>query len=188
MSKKEPASLNRNTDKYVFALLLQQSVELLINLSAVPGPLRAWQDPRKGAEEDTGSHSSKDVHRGMCFPLRSYQVPLTLLPSKRGCSSAWTGHNSFHTIFPTKGWGSYGNTVCLSVFLPVPVVGADSQVSYRSLSKCAPIPLVSNHSTPVWTTTCSHWALLHCAVIKKSWVLFKYRAFCPKPSSACGCE
>lgn len=81
MSKKEPASLNRNTDKYVFALLLQQSVELLINLSAVPGPLRAWQDPCKGAEEDTGSHSSKDVHRGMCFPLRSYQVPLTLLPS-----------------------------------------------------------------------------------------------------------
>lgn len=59
----------------------KQSVELLINLSAVPGPLRAWQDPRKGAEEDTGSHSSKDVHRGMCFPLRSYQVPLTLLPS-----------------------------------------------------------------------------------------------------------
>lgn len=81
MSKKEPGSLNCNTDKYVFALLLQQSVELLINLRAVPGPLQAWQDQHKGAEEDTGSHSSKDVHRGMCFPLRSYQVPLTLLPS-----------------------------------------------------------------------------------------------------------
>lgn len=98
------------------------------------------------------------------------------------------GHSSFHPIFPPQGWGSYGSTVCLSVFLPVPVVGADSEVSYRPLIKCTPIPLVSNHSTPVWTTMCSHWALLYCAVIKKSWILFKYRAFCPKPLSACGCK
>lgn len=68
--------------------LLQQSVDLLINLRAVPGPLRARQDPCKGqgmscseADEDLDLHSRKDVHEGTRFPLRSYQVTLTPLPS-----------------------------------------------------------------------------------------------------------
>ncbi|XP_050756974.1 uncharacterized protein LOC127019100 [Gymnogyps californianus] len=91
VGKKEPASLNSHTDKVCLSpspQLLQQPVELLINLRAVPGPLRARQDPCKGqgmswseADEDLDLHSRKDVHEGTRFPLRSHQVTLTLLPS-----------------------------------------------------------------------------------------------------------
>lgn len=96
-------------------------------------------------------------------------------------------HWSAASIFSTQSWGSHGNAVCPLMFLPVPGVSTHSHVNYRPLIKPTPLLLVSNHSTPVWTTMCSHWALLYCVVIKKSWVLFKYRAFCPKPRSACGC-
>lgn len=87
-AKKEPASLNSNTDKVCLSSspqLLQQSVETLINLRAVPGPLKAWQDIWKGqgtswskADEDLDLHSRRDVHEGTHFPLRSHQVTQTL--------------------------------------------------------------------------------------------------------------
>lgn len=95
--QKEPASLNCNPDKVCLSpspQLLQQSVELLINLRAVPSPLRAQQDPCKGqgmrwseADADLDLHSRKDVPEGARFPLRSYRVTLTLLPSNMDVSA-----------------------------------------------------------------------------------------------------
>ncbi|XP_053841632.1 uncharacterized protein LOC128811770 [Vidua macroura] len=134
--------------------LLQQSVELLINLRAVPGPLQAWQGPCKGAhtEEDTGSHSSKDVHRGMCFPLRSYQVPLTLLSSNMDVlQPASLIHRTqlFSYHLPHTGLRFLWK-YCLSVFLPVPVVGAESQENRDQAHPCKGWPVgiasVKQHS------------------------------------------
>lgn len=91
MLAKKSLPLNSNTDKVCLSpssQLLQQSVELFINLRAVPGRLQAQQDPCKGqrmnwleADEDLDLGSRKDVHKGTLFPRRSYRVTLRLLPS-----------------------------------------------------------------------------------------------------------
>lgn len=156
-----------------------------------PWPIASMAGSTQGAEEDSCSHSSKDVYRGMCFPLRSYQVPLTLLPSNVDVlQPASVIHSTwlFSYHLPSTGL-RFLQKCCLSVSVPAGACGGCwFSGELQTLIQCTPIPVVSNHSTPVWTAMCSHWALLYCAVIKKSWVLFKYRAFCPKPSSACGCE
>ena len=129
LAKKEPTSLNSNTGKVCLSpspQLLQQSVELLINLRAVPGLLRAQQDPCKGqgtswSEVDEGLdlHCRKDIHEGTGFHLRSCQVTLTPMPSNTDVFQPYQSsirHSSLRTIFSTQGWGFCGNIVCLSVF------------------------------------------------------------------------
>lgn len=58
------------------------------------------------ADADLDLHSRKDVPEGARFPLRSYRVTLTLLPSNMGVFqpvSVIHMMRSFHTIFSTQG-------------------------------------------------------------------------------------